>query len=404
MPLNIRRIEKDNDIYYYAKEIEINGKRFQTPLSLKHSSIANFHVANIQHNEFYEIWNTIKISDIENAPFDTKISNSFISKIKSQDSQNIRSTSKIFFLSFKFDNFERNPFNKFNNRLIEFIIDSVRLHTDIFTFPLIRDIQNVINNNNVLTTFLDFLQRTFNIYDTLNNKPIMGIIPPIPQGFIPQVVDLYYRLGIQMFCFDFCGSGLTKFYPHYFQLLRTLYRIDREFFNESIKYILNLRLPVNRYWYKPYPAEDMILPAIATDFLGINHIVGGGVSGKKKKKIKGKTEKKKSPQNTNLLNTEDYAYHRILDMNHFNDIFKNPLIYPDFSDFSCASYNSRMEFRKKFNYGNMNLEFNILHNFIMNNESILEVLNQKSIIQEDIHRKIRGLDGFIKSRAITDFL
>ncbi len=404
MPLDIRNVAKDNDIYYYAKEIEINGRKFQTPLSLKPPAISEFHLADIQHNEFYEIWSSFKINDVENAPFDPTVSNKFISKINSLDSQSLRNTSKIFFLSFNFDTFEGNPFNRFNDRLIEYILDSVRLHTDVFTFPLIRNIHKVINNQAILTNLLDFLQQTYEIYDTLNNKPIMGIIPPVPQGYIPQIVDLYNRLEIKMFCFDFCGSSLTKFYPHYFQLLRSLYTLDRDLFNESIKYTINLRLPVNRNWYQPFPAEDMILPALATDFLGLLHIGGGRSPAKDKKTGKGTKKKKRSPINTNLLNIKDYAYHRIPSMEKFNEIFEQPIIHPTFTDFTTANQNSRTEFKKKFNYGNMNLEMSNLHNTIMNNEPIMDIINQKVNIQEDIDRKIRGLDNFIKFKDITDFL
>ncbi|MHA1439529.1 MAG: hypothetical protein ACTSPD_18320, partial [Promethearchaeota archaeon] len=371
MPLDIRNVAKDNDIYYYAKEVEINGRRFQTPLPLKHPSISEFHLADIQRNEFYELWSTFKIKDVENAPFDPDISNKFISKINSLDSQNLKNKSKIFFLSFKFDAFEGNPFNRFNERLTEFILDSVRLHTDVFTFPLIRNIHKVINNNAILTNLLDFIEQTYEIYDTLNNKPIMGIIPPVPQGYIPEIVELYNRLEIEMFCFDFCGSSLTKYYPHYFQLLRSLYRLDRDLFNNSIKYTLNLRLPVNRNWYQPFPAEDMVLPALATDFIGLLHI-GGGISPTKAKKAGRKTKKKKkSPKNTNLLNIEDYAYHRVSTMKQFNEIFKHPIIRPNFTDFTDAKQNLRTDFKKKFNYGNMNLEMSNLHNSIMNNEPVL---------------------------------
>ncbi|MHA1281635.1 MAG: hypothetical protein ACTSQP_03945 [Promethearchaeota archaeon] len=404
MPLNIRRIAKDNDIYYYAKEIEINAKRFQTPLSLKPPAISDFHLSDIQHNEFYELWSTFKVNEIENAPFDDNISSKFISKINSQDSQKLRKASKIFFLSFKFDTFEENPFNRFNNRLIEFILDSVRLHTDVFTFPLIRNIHKVINNQAILTKFLDFLQQIYEIYDTLNNKPIMGIIPPIPQGYIPQIVDLYNRLEIKMFCFDFCGSSLTKYYPHYFQLLRSLYHIDRDLFDESIKYILNLRLPVNRNWYQPFPAEDMILPALATDFLGLLHIGGGRNSTKIKKTMNKGQKKKHSPKNTNLLNIDDYAYYRISTMEQFNEVFKQPIIRPDFVDFTVVNQKIKNEFKKKFNYSNMNIEMNQFHNSIINNEPIINIISQKINIKEDIHRKIQGLDDFIKFKDITDFL
>ncbi|MHA1438761.1 MAG: hypothetical protein ACTSPD_14415, partial [Promethearchaeota archaeon] len=69
-----------------------------------------------------------------------------------------------------------------------------------------------------------------------------------------------------------------------------------------------------------------------------------------------------------------------------------------------AKQNLRTDFKKKFNYGNMNLEMSNLHNSIMNNEPVLEIINQKVSIQEEIDRKIRGLDNFIKVRDIRDFL
>ncbi len=402
MTLRILRTAKDNDLYYYAKEIEINGKRFKTPFSLLHKSIPLSSIPRIHQNEMYEIWKSFRANDIQDVLTNASISRKITSKIASQNTTIIRNKPKTFFLAFS--NFTGNPLNFFEDQLIEFLIDSIYLHTDIVTFPIIRQIQNYIINQNQRDQYIDFIRNCYNIADTLNNKPIMAIIPPLAPGFIPLIVKEYLDLDIKIFCFNFDGAGLSTYYPLYFQILRTIYRYDRHTFENKIKYITNLKLPVNRNRHQPYPAEDMITPSLAVDIIGFNHLAGGSrpQSRRTTRTISGGV--RRSVSNTNLLNLDSYSYFRIPNMEKFNNNFDNPIITPDFNDFSTASYYERNIFRRKFNYLNMNKEMLNMHNTIINNNPIKDVLFQKEGIRHDLNAKVSILDRYINNRSIIEFL
>lgn len=401
MTLRILRTAKDNDSYYYAKEIEINNKRFKTPFSLLHNSIPSSSIPHIQDNRMYEIWKTFNASDLENVLTNPNKSQKIITKISNQNDSNTRNEAKTYFITI--NNFDDNPLSLFEDDLIEFLFDSVYLHTDIITFPIIRKLPDYITTSNLRDRLIEFIQNCYEIAETLNNKPIMAIIPPLAPSFISPIVRKYLDLGIRLFCFNFEGSGLTAHFPHYFQVLRTISRYDRQTFEEKIKYIINLKLPVNRNRNQPYPAEDMETPILATDIIGINHITGGPSSKSPSRKKKRTDQPKRKISNINLLDINSYSYHRISNIEDFNKVFANPLIKPRFNDFEQAKYGDRNDFRRKFNYLNMNFEMLQLYNDIINNTPIRDNLFQKSGVRGDIMSKSNLLDAYLNSRSITEF-
>ncbi len=402
MTLTIKSVSKDSEIYSFAKEIEINNYHFQTPFPVKNPTIAQETMPTSLTNEMYEFWSTFNIKDVLNAPFDNKVGDRIINRFRNKNVGNIKNKPKIFLTSYK--NIKGNPFKVFDDKLIEFMIDANYLYTDIVTFPIIHGVREVVNNNSILQDYLDFIDVCYEVADTLNNKPIMGIIPPIPQGYIHNIVEKYLSLDLMMLCFDFNGSSLGAYYPHYSQIFRTLYDIDKTKLEETIKYVINLRLPSNRNRYNPFPAEDLLIPSVGTDILGINHLSGGSATPKTPKEKKLIKPTKTTPKvNTNLLNTKEYNYHRISSKPEFDKVFTNPLIQPSFQNFSTATYTKRNTFQKKFNYANLNVEMNSLHQKIKNNVPTLKILENKIGIKDQIRNKVNWLDNFIKTKSLYDF-
>jgi len=402
MNLRIKSVSKDNEIYSFAKEIEINNHRFQTPFPVKNPTISQETMPSSLPNELYEFWSTFNIMDVINAPTDNKVGDKIINRFRNKNTGDVQNKPKIFLTSYK--NFKGNPFRFFDDKLLEFMIDSSYLYTDIVTFPIIHGVRDVVNNNSILQDYLDFIDLCHKIADTLNNKPIMGIIPPIPQAYIRKIVEKFVSLDLMMFCFDFNGSSLSAYYPHYSQVFRTLYDIDKTKLEETIKYVINLRIPSNRNRNNPFPAEDLLMPSLGTDILGINHLSGGRSPTKTQKKKKSKKPTKTTTKvNTNLLNTDQYNYHRISDRAEFNKVFPNPLIQPRFQNFTTATYKKRNTFQKKYNYANLNVEMNSLHQKIKKNEPILKILTNKIGIKDQIRNKVNWLDTFIKTKSLYDF-
>ncbi|TFG19158.1 MAG: hypothetical protein EU533_07035 [Promethearchaeota archaeon] len=400
MTLTIKSVSKDSEIYSFAKEIEINNNKLKTPFPVKNPTIAQENMPASLLNEMYEFWNTFNITDILNAPINNTVGDKVIKRYRDKSIGMIKTRPKIFLTSYK--NIQGNPFKVFDKKLIEFMIDASYLYTDVVTFPIIDGVRDVVNNPSILQDYLDFLDICHEIADTLNSKPIMGIIPPIPTAYIPKLVEKYYSLDLMMICFDFNGSSLSAYYPHYSQIFRTLYNTDKARLEEIVKYVINLRLPSNRNRYNPFPAEDLLTPSVGTDILGINHLSGGSPTRKSQKKKTGKRTTKPKV-NTNLLNTNEYTYHRISSKADFDKVFTSPIIKPDFQNFTTATYTKRNTFQKKFNYANLNTEMTTLHVKIKNNEPLLKTLTNKIGIKDQIGNKVKWLDNYIKIKSLYDF-
>ncbi|HEA71012.1 hypothetical protein LCGC14_0563820 [marine sediment metagenome] len=402
MTLTIKSVSKDSEIYSFAKEIEINNHRLQTPFPVKNPTIAQETMPTSLPNEMYEFWSTFNIKEVLNAPIDNNLGDKVIKRYRNKNIGTIKNKPKIFLTSYK--DIKGNPFKVFDKKLIEFMIDASYLYTDVVTFPIINGVRDIVNNPSILQDYLDFIDLCYEIAETLNNKPIMGIIPPIPPAYIPKIVDKFYSLGLMIFCFDFNGSSLSAYYPHYSQVFRTLYNIDRAKLEEIIKYVINLKLPSNRNRYNPFPAEDLLTPFVGTDILGINHLSGGSSTRKTpQKKGTRRTTKTTTKVNTNLLNTNEYTYHRISSKSDFEKVFSRPLIKPSFQNFTTATYSKRNTFQKKFNYANLTTEMNNLHKIIKNNESVLKFLTYKKGIKDQIDNKVKWLDNFIRMKSLYDF-
>ncbi|MGV9172781.1 MAG: hypothetical protein ACOC35_09470 [Promethearchaeia archaeon] len=401
MTIRILRSVKDSDLYYYAKEIEINNKRFKTPFSVLHHSVPTSDISQLHYSKMYEIWKTLNISDLENVLSNSDLGREIAKKIAERDNANTKNRPKTYFLNLK--GFEGNPLKFFNDQLIEFLINAVFLHTDILLFPIIRKLHSYINTSSMKDQLIEFIEKCYEIATTLNNKPIMAVIHPFAIKYIKPIIRKYLELGVKLFCFNFEGSGLSGYYPNYFQVLREIYRYDKKTYDDNVKYIINLRQPTNRNRYQPFPAEDMITPALSMDILGINHIAGGRrpIKTKKKKKRKKGKKKKRKITNTNLLDTESYNYQRISSMRKFNSVFSDPIIQPNFPNFVNTNYTKRNEFRRRFNYLNQNVEFQRLHREIIANSPISNELQKKSGVQSDLFSKSSILDTFLHNRSIS---
>ena len=96
MTLTIKSVSKDSEIYSYAKEIEINKVRFQTPLPVKNPTIAQEAMPSSLKNEIYELWSTFNIKDVINAPFDNIVGDKIINRYRNKNTGNLKNKPKIF--------------------------------------------------------------------------------------------------------------------------------------------------------------------------------------------------------------------------------------------------------------------------------------------------------------------
>ena len=91
-------------------------------------------------------------------------------------------------------------------------------------------------------------------------------------------------------------------------------------------------------------------------------------------------------------------------MSEFNNIFKNPIITPKFSDFPDIKPSDRYEFKREFNYLNKNSEMLRIHKEIITNNPIQKYINNKEGIREDLFSKSSLLDLSLNTRSLNGFI
>jgi len=391
----------DDDIFYSAKVIDVNRKRLNTPFTVLNTRQDINAIPSGFKNHFYEAWKTINIQEVKEAPFNNTIALSLRNKILSANNQALPSEPRIFFLNLKGFDAGTNPFAILNENLLKMLLDSYYLQTNIIAFPIIQKITEVVKNASLCSLYEEYIQKCYDIAETLNTKPIMGVIPAIPQNFIARIVKKYIALGISNFCFDFEGSSLSTYFPHYREFLRTLYLHDKKTFGEKLVHVINMKLPSNMNRNQPFPAEDMLTPAIGADIIGINHTNFG----RKELPLTSKQGKgkKKSPVRMNLLDIEQYSYHRVESLDEFKEIFPNALVKPSFSELASVNAQNRTVFSRTFNYCQSNQELSNIHENIINNMSVVQILNQKAGIKDQLATKVRGMKNFVNSKKLDDF-
>ncbi|MHA1426778.1 MAG: hypothetical protein ACTSQI_12395 [Candidatus Helarchaeota archaeon] len=399
MTLSIINSAIDNNIFFSAKRIDINGRRFRTPLNLLYSSVPNDQIPNSIQNRIYEIWKAYNFDDVRDLHRNMQQGVSFNRGLtRAVRPNNVQGELKVFFLALK--SFQSNPFRVLNNNLLTFILDSIEGHSDFLTSPILQFDANLVSPSILLDQYLAFIQNCYDIIQTLpNHRPLIGIIPRLPTSFIGRITRRYLQLDIPIFCFDFGGLNLSSYFPYYKEFLRQLYLHDPANFEEKIIYIINLRNPSNRNRNRPFPAHDIMIPAVASDFVGQNHIGRGGT----RARTRTTGPRRRRIQNINLLDTNLYSYQRVGYRQEFQEIFSNPIISPSFSNFGSTNATLRNLFRHKFNYCEMSQEFDGLHDQILNNVPILNILRQKTGIRDEISRNIIGARSYIKARTLTSF-
>ncbi|WP_371805699.1 hypothetical protein [Candidatus Lokiarchaeum ossiferum] len=402
MNFNVRRHASDNNIFYFAKELDINNHRIKTPIPMMHHSLTSAVIPSEVENRAFEMWKSFDINKIQNAAIDNGQAR-YIGNSVSDVGNSVNSSDfKILFTGVK--NFQTNPFRQLDHGLRQILMDNAYRFTDFVTFPILSKISHSSTPHLLMDRYLAYIQDCYEISETLNNKPIMGIISPVPIHFIPKIVDKYLSLGVDCFCFDFEGSGLNSYYAHYQALLRQLFMYDRTEFGKKVKYAINMKLPSNTNRNGPFPAEDLLIPAIGVDFLGINHIAGGSSPKKTTKKSSQRSNRPtRVSSRINLVDTNVYSYRRISDISEFHENFSEPLITPNFSDFTTVNANQKRQFSRNFNYISRNLEMSGIHDQIMNNESISRGILNKPGLDNSRKRIIRSIKSSVQSPGIEAY-
>ena len=270
---------------------------------------------------------------------------------------------------------------------LEFLLDTAYEYSDIIPLIGINEIHNNLNETN-FEDYLRFLRESIDIINTLNDKPIMGIIPRIGYNYIEEIINLYHKNEILAYAVDLRNATITSNH----QLLRVILRSIKkaEIFDDCFIYVQN---PNRGRQIKKIPivyAKDILSLGFAIDSFGINHMP-----------LKAPPNYFENIENSGerklrLFIKNDYGYH-----NYYED--KDLEI--NFPNDSYLNYNSLKEDDKKsysikiFNMEQLSLETLNLHNHI-NNQDVNKYLETKSYVKKEDIKIMKKIKEDVESKTL----
>jgi hypothetical protein len=295
----------ENNLFCRSGDIHIGGEKFSTPVKtfeLGKPQTVNVPSENFGINEYIRLFPENNVYDVNSVLRKRTIKDYFYGDSNLQLNESLKSIAKsenglnIFFLGFDGSRFP-------SDDELRFLASRTFAYSDIIPFPIVRNLSKIVSPN-TFNDYLNFLQRVYDEYAPLNNKPLLGIIPKsIADGFYKQIIKFYVDHNITSFAFDFEGAYPGNVYPQILVFFREL--IDcgiNQSSKESFIYALNPgqgRIAQER---ESVEARDIISIEYGFDVLGKPLQVGGGAG----KQTIDTTERK-----MRVFDKTDYGYYRL---------------------------------------------------------------------------------------------
>jgi len=381
----------DDDTLYITKELRINGKNLTTPiksLGLNSKLALNDKIKGV--NEFYKRFSLDEnlkknsVFNVLNSPEKlSELNYKFNSLMKKTD------TDKEINLCF----IEYDDITYPEKKPLEFILDTAYEYSDITPLPIISNIGKRIDSEEKFEKYKKFLEESLEIIDTLNHKPIMGIVPPV-QFYIKEIVELYAKKGIDAFVFDFDGKTPLSMHQTIRSFMRSLK--EEDLLENSFIHSINTNHGRFNKEVNVVGAKDILSFGLGFDSMGERH--------KQLKRPKEFFEKLKNREDNKLrlFNKEDYGYYKL-------GIGELDKIYPRDSIIEKELFvNEKSDLRKlqkNFNMEQIGLETIRLRDIINNQES-KEYLSHKTQVKKEDFKRIMNMKKEISrknSRQLTFF-
>lgn len=253
---------------------------------------------------------------------------------------------------------------------LETLSDIQYAHSDVVIPPLFSRIVTDLKENELLEKFISLTNESLEITRTLNNKPVMGVIPAVmPRQFLKPIIKNYVKQGITCFAVDLHGRSVDSNMSWARSLMRLMAEYDLS--EDSFLYALNCNAGRFIKNSDKILAKDFISIGCGMDILGINHI------GLKLNTVQWQKLKNQRKTSTlRIFDRDDYAYIKTSESEVLDQ-------------FSCESCGIRDEIKK----WNMESQFK---------ESILlqEKLKEKNSLEPYIESKDQVTSELIKNMKL----
>jgi len=385
--------EPDPNSLYVKQTIKIGSRHIQTPIkSIELSQITQktklnkkIYGLNEIHKKLYEKTKRSKKGKIIAYSVDDLLQSPFMFKKFNQGLNNIydMGDKKEFTMCFVEYEGEEYP----NKHTIELMALIAHRYSDIIPLPIVTYLKRRFESNPSETNrYLDFLDRIYNEIDTMNDKPIMGIIPPLTTIKIKRIMDFYIKKNVRFFYFDFDGIYPESALLNIDYFLKRLYK--EEILDESFIHSLNANMGKLSQKKNVIPTRDIMSFAYRFSSLG---------------RYKGPKAGKDLEENRlRIFRKEDYGCYKVTSIDDLQEIYpKDSSIPMEVLYDSLKSEKIDYRSQKLFNMEQQGLESYILRKVITEQES-KEYIKNKEYVDKTELRKIEKMRASLKSQTFLD--
>jgi len=187
--LKIKTHSTDESFLMRLREINFGSFHIKTPKFVYNIKNRDINLK-INKNIFgiNELYRTIKAKTLENLILKSNLS-AFNYQFNNHRSK-INLNNEILMCFLNYEPIKNKIFP--TRKELEFLLDTVYEYSDITPLIGIIDLHNNLNDKN-FKDYLNYLQESIDIINTLNDKPIMGIIPRIGYNYIEDIINLYRK-------------------------------------------------------------------------------------------------------------------------------------------------------------------------------------------------------------------
>lgn len=257
--------------------------------------------------------------------------------------------------------------------------------SDVTILPFFSKIVSEFKEEDLLNNFISLTDRSLDIISTLNNKPIIGVIPAVmPRQFLKPIVKNYVDNDITSFVIDFNGRSIDSNMPWGTSLIRLMASYGLT--EESFLYGINCNTGRFIKQSNEILAKDFVNMGLGIDILGINHI-GPHMSSEEWRNLKSQREESLhrvfDPDNYSYIKMGDSELKHQIKGNIKNEIKKQNLE---------LQYKESLVLQKKLR------ENDSLESYIESKSQVTpELIDKMKIIRHSAfdHRNYKKLDLFM---------
>jgi len=335
----------DENLFYKTSKIKIGSSRsFETPIkasNYKNSSGVNEIYKKFSKNTLNNMMSNVQFEIQKNA------------SIKQEKNDNAN------FLFVEYDAEEN-----INNNQLETLCDIEHAHSDIIIPPIFSKLIKSQKGEKQKNLLIKLINDSLEIFETLNNKPIIGMIPAIlPRQYLKDIIKNYHNHDITCFAIDYCGKSVDSNLSWANMLTRQM--VDYGITEESFIYGLNVYEAHFKKKENEVLAKDFISFGYGVDILGLKHI-------SLRLRKEQWNEIKSREKTIRTFSPENYSYNRVLE----KEISKLGINYDKVKDINLGLQISESE---------------VLRNKIASEDPIKDYIETKKKVSEDNLRDMENL-------------